>query len=268
MAIAVGDLTLYLSGGVANIQPDLSWGGVMSTQASGKVKNQDWTNPSLVTGVVITDAKSNSLGVGLLKWDVATQALYWKPYGSTAYVGTLVTTSGDYTLGDASGYLKVTVTYSSLPSLTQQDNITISSVNNNVYDNISAYQSLVGSVEYRCLYMKNTNPSGTANDVKIWVKSQPTGGDVLAIGLDPAGVGNGSTTGVAKTITGETDPTNVLAGGTPVVFSAPISSAEGLLLGTLLAGECRAFWIRRTVPVESTTMTDYDSSSLGFSATL
>lgn len=113
----------------------------------------------------------------------------------------------------------------------------------NLFDNVSYAESVAGDIEYRCFYLKNTNGTDTVTAVLAWIQSQtPSGSTVIAIGLDPAGVGNGSTTGVAATPADE----NTAPSG--VTFStSPVDAASGLAIGTMTAGQAIAIWIRRTI---------------------
>ena len=118
----------------------------------------------------------------------------------------------------------------------------VSAIFNGLFDDVSAAEATAGDVEYRCVYVINRNESDSLTSVVVWIGSQTSSpGTSLDIGLDPAGNGNGRTTGVAATIANEsTAPAGV-------TFSAPSSSGTGLSIGTLGPGEGRAIWVRRTV---------------------
>lgn len=113
---------------------------------------------------------------------------------------------------------------------------------NNVFDNVSSGEATSGDVEYRCIYAVNTNGADTLNATKIWIAANtPSPGTVIAIGLDPEGVGDGSASGVAGIIATEQDAP---AG---VTFDAAANEAASLAIGDLGPGEGIAVWIRRTV---------------------
>lgn len=119
-----------------------------------------------------------------------------------------------------------------------------SAVIENLFDNVTASEATTGTVEYRCLYILNTNTTDTLEDVNIWIQAQTPSADTsIEIGLDPAGIGDGSTTGVATTIV---DETTAPAG---VTFSAPSDIASALTVGNLDASDAQAIWIKRTVAV-------------------
>lgn len=111
----------------------------------------------------------------------------------------------------------------------------------NLFDNVSGTESSNGDVEYRCFYIKNNHGSLTWQSVDVWIASNtPSTGTDSSIGLDPAGVGDGSSTGVATTVADEsTEPSGVS-------FSQP-GSGSPLNVGDIPPGEAIAVWVRRTV---------------------
>ncbi len=242
MPFSVSDIKYLYSGGAANAMATASLGGVMSSVA---VTSQNVSTPVNVTGLTITAAVNNAQGVGLLGWSPSSNTLSWQPPGS-AYIYNMggITADGTYVVGGSDGTLTVQIVYASMPTIYKQDSITVIRASANVFDSVTPINSLIGSVEYRCLYIKNAG-TVTVNDARVWIKQLTTGPDELDIGLDPAGAGNGSTTGVATTIAVETDAP---AG---VTFSRPLSYNTGLIIGTLAPGQAIAFWERRTVPANT-----------------
>jgi hypothetical protein len=111
------------------------------------------------------------------------------------------------------------------------------------------------------MYLSNTHGTDTMFGVSVFVNSQPTGDDDVAIGLDPAGVGNGSSTGVALTIADEDDSGGALAAG-GVTFTVPTDVAP-LNIGDLAPGEAAAVWVRRNIPALSVNTTLNDQFVLG-----
>ena len=112
----------------------------------------------------------------------------------------------------------------------------------NLFDDVAPAEATSGDVEYRCFYVFNDNDADTLNAVKVWLAGDtPSPGTVAALGLDPAGVGDGTTTGVAAVIANEqTAPAGV-------VFSAALDEASSLAIGNLGPNQGRAVWMRRTV---------------------
>lgn len=105
-----------------------------------------------------------------------------------------------------------------------------------LFDPIDPTESTTGDVEYRCIYVQNTNATLDLQSAVLYIQANTPSADTdIAIGLDPAGVNNDATT-VA-------DEGTAPAG---VAFSAPGQGAP-LALGTLAPNARFAFWIRRTV---------------------
>lgn len=109
-----------------------------------------------------------------------------------------------------------------------------------LFDAVTGDENAASDVEYRCVYVRNAHATLTWQAVLAWLSAQTSGAADIAIGLDPAGNGNGSSTGVATTIANE--------GAVPsgVSFSAPTTKAGGLSIGDLAPAVGRAIWIRRT----------------------
>ncbi len=115
----------------------------------------------------------------------------------------------------------------------------------NLFDNVDAAEATSGMTDYRCAYIKNTNGTDAVDDFVIWIASQtPSASTRIDVGLDPAGIGNGVSPGMATTISPDTDaPSGVAFGGSP----DPVSKATGLMIGQLDAGESQAVWFRRVI---------------------
>jgi len=113
---------------------------------------------------------------------------------------------------------------------------------NNLFDNVSDAEAIAGDVEYRCFYLRNGHATDTLNTTTVYVASNtPNANTAVQIGLDPAGVGDGVTTGVAAVAA---DEQSAPAG---VTFSNAATAGAALAIGTLTAGQVYAIWIKRTV---------------------
>lgn len=265
MAVQLHELVFWLSGGSSNTDPNASLGGSRSTNAAARVKSQTTSALTNVTGVTIANAFNNPVGVGTIRWDNSLSKLQWKPYGALTFNSVDVSGDGTYVVGNASGYIECVVVAASLPVSTQQDtDIAVTNILNGVFDSVSAAESTSGLIEYRCLYVRNLSSTDTAFDVRLWIEQQPVGPDELDIALDPAGAGNGTSTGVATgPLADEEDTGDALAAFT---WSRPSTQENGLLLGNLAAGQSYAFWQRRTVLAETTQQVSNDTSIIGLSA--
>jgi len=114
----------------------------------------------------------------------------------------------------------------------------------NVFDNISRSEALLGRTEFRCIYILNTGGghiSGTIVEVKI---NPPL--TIFSVGLDPAGKGDGVTRGVATSIsTEDIAPTGVKFFGEDTASSDGPFDTVKLPLGLLKANEAVAIWFKR-----------------------
>lgn len=194
-----------------------------------------------------------------------TDGLVWQPNGASLVIDGTDSggSDGRYRIkSSGDGSLVVDVLISSLPGTDQNDaDIQPTDLLNILWDDYDREDSFDGAIEYRCIYIKNTHATDTAFSVGLFLHQDADGPDSVAIGRDPAGPGNGVTTGVATTIADDQSP----PGG--VSFSAPARGAA-IALGNLIAGEMAAFWIRRTLPSGNTQGSTKDLSILGFFATV
>lgn len=111
-----------------------------------------------------------------------------------------------------------------------------------LFDIVSDAESSVGDVEYRCLFVHNNHATITITDVEVWIAAETAGGATLALSADTTAASViGATAAQAKEVADEnTAPATQ-------TFTSPTAS-PGISLGSIAPGQCRAFWIRRTVP--------------------
>ncbi|CAN5813389.1 hypothetical protein BH20PSE1_BH20PSE1_00930 [soil metagenome] len=257
MTVALVDIGLFLSGGAGNTDPNLSLGGVISTT---RLLSQNATGVT-IAGVTVNDASGNAVGTGTLAYAVSGQTLTWTPPGASAGVAVAVGTNGTYIIRGSeptAGYLRVTVVAASLPAGNVSNSVTIANRDQNLFDDVTKAQAIAGDTNYRCYYLKNAHASDTATSVSVWIYLDSLGADTIAIGADPAGVGDGVSTGVAATIVNEaTAPAGI-------TFSQPLSEGAAINLGTFTFGTGAALWVKRTVPVSTLVTTADDTSRLRF----
>lgn len=114
-------------------------------------------------------------------------------------------------------------------------------VANDLFDDITGAENAASTVDYRCLFIHNSNASNPLENAVIYLSAETGGGASIAVGADPtAASAIGSASAQAVTVANET---TAPAG---VAFSSPTSAATGVALGTIPAGQCKAFWVRRT----------------------
>jgi hypothetical protein len=72
----------------------------------------------------------------------------------------------------------------------------------NLFDDVRRKEILVGKTEFRGFYIKNTHASLQVHGGVVYVDADPSQ-TTIQMGLDPAGAGDGATTGVMQTISSE-----------------------------------------------------------------
>lgn len=258
MTAGIHNLEKRLSGGAANTDPSASLGGAKSSEV---ILSQEVTIITPISGVTLVEGRGNSNfsanpSSGNLSFVNASISLRWQPPGFTVGPAIDVSVDGRYTLtGPVGGsgeddLLIVDVVAASLPLADTNSNVDILTPPNSLFDDIGAVEAFIGATNYRCYYVENNSGADTLFGVKVYIGQQPAPGqDVLALGLDPAGIN-----GTATTIGDE----GTAPGG--VAFSTPTSYASGLLIGDLTPGDFAAIWIRRTIPAASTFPAPVDTS--------
>lgn len=107
----------------------------------------------------------------------------------------------------------------------------------NLFDQVSGAESAAGSVEYRCVYVKNNHATLTLQGAKVWIVSNtPSTSTSIDIGL-----GSSAVSATEQTIANST------TAPISVTFSAPATTGTALAIGDLAPGATKAVWIRRTV---------------------
>ena len=127
---------------------------------------------------------------------------------------------------------------------------------NNLFDNVSWVEHTAWDINYRCIYIKNTNATDTAYNSRIFIDSNTIAvDDTINIGKDLAGVGDGSSTWVADTIADEhTDPDPA------VTFTTAVDYVNAILLTDIPAGSCHAVWIKRIVSAGTTAQSNNEAT--------
>lgn len=111
----------------------------------------------------------------------------------------------------------------------------------NLFDVVTGDENAASDVEYRCYFVHNNHATLTWENPIVWMSAEVEGGANAAISIDTTAASPiGSATAQAKEVANEdTAP----AGQT---FTTPTTKTTGLALGNLLAGHCRAIWVRRS----------------------
>lgn len=115
-------------------------------------------------------------------------------------------------------------------------------VANDLFPDITGAQNAASQVDYRCIFVHNSNAANTLQGAVVYLSAETAGGASIAVAIDNAAASVlGATAAQADTIASATTaPTLVGA------FSSPTTVGAGLLLGDIPSGSVRAFWVRRT----------------------
>lgn len=112
---------------------------------------------------------------------------------------------------------------------------------NDLFDDISGAENAASTVDYRCIFVHNSNSANALQNAVVYLSAEVAGGASIAVGADTTATSAlGSATAQALTIANET---TAPAG---VSFSSPTTSGAGVSLGSIPFGNVKAFWIRRT----------------------
>lgn len=231
----LGDIQWRLSGGIYNIVPTLSIGGAPSIH---KIAGQNAKAIGPIPGISIVTGSSNELGVGTLSIlfdDNGKTWLDWTPSGGLVGGAVMVPSSGRYTLiagrGTEFGYLSVDVDINNIPKEESTYRVQIDAIVGEILPNIDSTESVLGSTEYRCIYLLNSSRVGALRNIKLHLLP----GSSIEIGIQPEGVNYEA----PSTVDSNTAPSGV-------VFSTPTYN-NPLLLPNILWGNYIAIWIKRTV---------------------
>lgn len=112
-----------------------------------------------------------------------------------------------------------------------------SNVIHNVFDTVTSDEALLGDVEYRCIYLKNTNASITLENAIVFLASNtPLATTNMEIGLGTVSIGS--------TEQAVADESTAPIG---VTFTDLIGEANKLTIGNIAAGSYKAIWLKRTI---------------------
>ena len=112
---------------------------------------------------------------------------------------------------------------------------------NDLFDDISGAENAASTVDYRCIFVHNSNGANTLENAVVYLSAETAGGASIAVGADTtAASALGSASAQALTVANET---TAPAG---VSFSSPTTVGTGVSLGNIPSGQVKAFWVRRT----------------------
>jgi len=115
-------------------------------------------------------------------------------------------------------------------------------VANDLFDDITGAENAASVVDYRCVFVHNSNTANTYQSPKLYISAETAGGASVALATDniAASALGASAAQAAEIATETTAPTGVSA------FSSPTTSATGLAMSNIPSAQVKAFWVRRT----------------------
>jgi hypothetical protein len=115
---------------------------------------------------------------------------------------------------------------------------------NDLFDDITGAENAASTVDYRCIFVYNSNSANALQNAVVYLSTEVAGGASVAVAADStAASALGSATAQALTATSETAPGS---GVTSLAYSSPTTAGSGVSLGSIPAGQVKAFWVRRT----------------------
>lgn len=115
---------------------------------------------------------------------------------------------------------------------------------NDLFDDVSGAENAASTVDYRCIFVHNSNTANALQNAVVYISAETAGGASIALAADTtAATAVGASGAQALTGTTETAPG---AGITGLTYSSPTTVGAGVALGNIPAGQVKAFWIRRT----------------------
>ena len=245
------ELEVYLSGGASNNDPNLSLGGVISTNILYGQSVSINSGSSPIPG--LTFLGSENLGVNVH----ITTRIETPDFGGfgimlgnwNAGVGiyyTLTPTDGEYLLVD--GDTSVTVSVVTAQMVYGGGYIDGVSIQNNLLDEVTSNESKVGDVTYRHFYLKNSTVIDKS--IKVYIGAQLSGQDYIEIGF-------------ANTVSGADDELLVSdkVAPTGVAFTAGNTVGDVPLLTVSALGKIGVYVKRTVLPLTSVSQ-EFDSGLL------
>lgn len=123
---------------------------------------------------------------------------------------------------------------------------------NDLFDDISGAENAASTVDYRCIFVHNSNASNALQNAVVYLSAETAAGASIAVAADStAASALGSASAQALQVANETT-----APAGPLSFSSPITAGAGVALGSIPAGQVKAFWIRRTAAASAALSND------------
>ena len=110
-----------------------------------------------------------------------------------------------------------------------------------LFSDITALENMNSQVDYRCIFLHNSNGTNTFLSPVVWFSANVAGGADVALGIDPTPASIVSSSGAQAVViaTGTTAPAGVS-------FRTPTSYATGIGLSDLLSNFVVGIWVQRS----------------------
>jgi hypothetical protein len=131
---------------------------------------------------------------------------------------------------------------------------------NDLFDDISGAENAANGVapsgiDYRCIFVHNTNTLNALQNAVVWVTGEVAGGASVAIAVDTTNASLYTAT-PAQALAATTSENVPGASVTGLAYSTPTTQGTGLSLGSIPINNVKAVWIRRTTANSSAVSAD------------
>lgn len=249
-----------LSGGATNTDPDLSLGGVKSSEPVLQ-QTATWVGGGF-TDLTLLGASGNPAGIGTLKAGDPSGGLAWFPLGDPRdpvpaggnVYGTVINQISEIPIGDdiLSGLIStITVrpeTGYSNPDYGELEEVLISDTVGELFPSVTESEAETGLTRYRLTYIENNDAS--PKFIAFWIGQNSSGSDIFEVGIEAAD-------GVAQTITNET------TAPTGITFTRSVALSPELQI-ELAASSYRGIWIKQIIPALSSVPATPSTFALAF----
>lgn len=223
--------------------------GFLGGEPTNMIATQKVYPLDAVSGVTEITSLKNQVGAGVLTVESAGigYALTWTGNGSGGGKPVAVVSDGyielAHQIGATMGMLRLYVNINSLK--VGQYRLFIENVKGAVIPVIDTPTATDGTTIYRCVHLKNLNPSIQFAEATVTITEQAKSGVELYVGADPA--------------TATQTPQTIADNGTPPVGVSFSKVAE---TGEVPIGGSKALWLKVYVPPTATVETSFDWATM------
>ena len=116
---------------------------------------------------------------------------------------------------------------------------------NDLFDDVSGAENAASTVDYRCIFVHNSNTANALQNAVVYISAETAGGAIIALAADTT-----AASALAAAAARPRNPRRRDDPGAGVTGASPTPPRRrppsGVALGTIGAGQVKAFWIRRT----------------------